>query len=78
MTKKQLQEIKVVQVHTRDINGQRDTFHAPEWDVCEVFSGEEFSEDLEIQMVFYDGACIYSALGSDHPITWEDLIGFFA
>ena len=31
----------------------------------------------EILMVTQDHMCLYSALGNDHPITLEDLIGFF-
>jgi len=40
---------------------------------CEL---EDSYGELEILFVKHDGCCVYSALGSDKPLCFEDLIGY--
>lgn len=68
----------MISITVRDINGKRDTVYRRfQSEIIDAIK-EDISDDDEILLVMQDGTCIYSALGSDHPITKDDLTGFFA
>ena len=69
-------------VIVRDINGQRYPF---EFDLREEFynwaylnSIKENCEENEILMVIYCNNVIYSSLGKDRPLDWEELVAWLA
>lgn len=67
-----------VDIHTRDVNGQRVVHTIPDMSlVCNFVEDLENRDEVEILMIFVSGTCIYSQLGND-PITWDDITGFFA
>lgn len=72
-----------VVIHTRDVNGKHILHKMPDISqVCEyidemLLSPNSSAGEEEILMVVVDGICIYSQLGND-PITWDDILGFFA
>lgn len=67
-----------VEIHTRDVNGKRQCHRIPDISqVCEYVEELENRDEEEILMVFVCDSCVYSALGNE-PITWDDIIGFFA
>lgn len=69
-----MEEIAII---TRDVNGNCTT-HYMLWDrVCSYISDEEAIRDEEILLVIFEGTCIYSALGSGHQLTWDEITGFF-
>ena len=63
---------------TRDVNGY--TFkHYLLWDrVCHYIATHEEVRDTEILLVLFEGMCIYSALGSDRQLSWDEVVGFFS
>jgi hypothetical protein len=67
-----------VDIHTRDVNGKRIMHRIPDISlVCEFVEAIENPDEEEILAVFIFDTCIYSKLGND-PITWDDIVGFFA
>ena len=67
----------MVEIYVRDINGKRD-FYRLDWQYSSDFIDlSKTSEDEEILLILFNGTCIYSQLTSG-PITWEDVVGFFA
>lgn len=74
-------ETIMIKIYLRDCNGKRDvwTFFS-NYDFTEWYN--EHTDDVdeymyEIQMVIYDGFCVYSGLIHE-GITFEELLGFFA
>ena len=68
-----------VTIITRDVNGKR-IGHFSTWDdICDyINSKRESIEDEEILLVFVVDHCIYSGLWNTVPLSWDDLLGFFA
>lgn len=68
-----------VVIITRDVNGKR-IYHYSTWDdICDcINSMRETLEEEEILLVFVDEHCIYSGLWNTVPMSWGDLLGFFA
>lgn len=67
----------MIDILVRDINGKRGTIcRLSRSEIIDAIK-EDISDDDEILLVMQDGMCIYSALGSDHSITKDDLTGFF-
>lgn len=71
----------MIEIYVRDCNGKRERW---EFDTESEFiayyneNTDEMDEDMyEIQMVIYDGLCIYSGLVHE-GVTFEELSGFFA
>lgn len=73
-------EQDIVRVELRDYNGHRHAVECFANRVCDVFSNTDIfnDDDEEILLVYHRGICIYSGLGNDDPLLFEDLIGFFA
>lgn len=71
--------MKGVVIITRDVNGNR-IGHLSTWDdICDyINSKRESVEEEEILLVYVDRQCIYSGLGKSVPLSWGDLLGFFA
>ena len=71
--------METVVIITRDINGKR-IGHFSTWDdICDyINSKRESVEEEEILLVFVDERCIYSGLWNTVPLSWGDLLGFFA
>lgn len=76
----------MIQIYVRDCNGKREIW---EFDTTDEFSdfynknNEHVDDDMyEVQMVIYDGYCVYSALQGCYygngGITFEELVGFLA
>ena len=69
----------VVTIMTRDINGQRGLITCFWSEVCSTIAElRDKLEDDEILMITAGGTCVYSSLGRDSNITWDDVTGFFA
>ena len=69
----------VVTIVTRDVNGKRSLITCFWSEVCSTIAElRDDLEDAEILLITAGGACIYSSLGSDSSITWDDVTGFFA
>lgn len=68
----------IVKIYTRNINGVT-RIRAVCWgDIYAYVKSKNLNlEEEEILMVTVNDSCIYSQLGSA-PITWNELIGFFA
>ena len=70
----------MIKIYVRDCNGKRDVWEfSSTYDFIEFYYTSSYmcNEDIyEIQMVIYDGYCIYSGLTDE--ITFEELCGFFA
>ena len=70
----------MIEIYVRDINGKRMIWKFNNTDDFMKFyheSADALDEGYEIQVVVYDGHCIYSGLANDH-INFADLCGFFA
>ena len=46
-------------------------------ELINAIDNREIADDDEILIVIQDNICLYSALGASHPITIDDLTGFF-
>lgn len=69
----------VVTIVTRDINGRRGFITGFWSEICSTIEGmKDNLEDDEILLITTGGTCIYSSLGRDSIITWDDVTGFFA
>ena len=67
-----------VTIITRDVNGKRTPYYLTWNEVCSHINKYKlYEKEVEILLVAVDDHLIYSALGSN-PITWEDVLGFFA
>lgn len=68
-----------IELHTRDVNGMR-TEHVfrGEHSIYTFLTNDGLSDEEEVLLLIQDGICLYSALQSDHALTAEDMIGFFA
>lgn len=68
-----------ITIITRDINGKR-IYHYSNWDdICDcINSMRDALEEEEILLVYVDQQCIYSGLWNTVPLSWGDLLGFFA
>ena len=75
--------MKGITLYYRDLNGRNSTISADSdarpiiYDFCKEMSMQENNNECEIQMLVIDGVCMYNSLVND-PVTWEDLVGYFA
>ena len=68
----------MITITVRDINGKRHIIKCENGsEVIELITDNVIDDDYEILIVAENGLCLYSALASDHPITLDDLTGFF-
>lgn len=78
---KSLKGKNIFEIYVRDCNGKRDIWKFEtvyDWSDFYSKNSDECNDDnYEIQIVMYDGHCIYSGL-SGEGITFEELNGFFA
>jgi hypothetical protein len=72
----------MIKIYVRDCNGKRETWEFNDTEDFLKFYNENCDDldedDYEIQIVIYDGYCIYSYLAVNDPINFEDLCCFFA
>ena len=68
----------MVEIYVRDINGKHSIWQF-DWSEgsSDFYQIAETSAEEEILLILFNGTCIYSQLASG-PITWEDVVGFFA
>lgn len=71
--------METIAIVTRDVNGKR-IYHYSTWDdICDcINSMREALEEEEILLVYVDQQCIYRGLWKSVPLSWGDLLGFFA
>lgn len=71
----------MIKIYVRDCNGKREVWEFNNNEDFLKFYNENYDslneDNYEIQVVIYDGYCIYSYLTND-CINFEDLSGFFA
>ena len=68
----------MINITIRNSNGKRIVIEGENESVIyKKINRFNITEEDEILLVSQDGMCLYSALGSDHSITIDDLTGFF-
>ena len=68
-----------ITIVTRDVNGKRSVVEFDnEAAVLRWINDGYLDEEDEILIVAQGGICLYSALGTDYPLSIDDLTGFFA
>lgn len=75
----------MIKIYVRDCNGKREVWEFENEEKFSIFclNNDDIDNDMyEIQVVIYDGHCVYSGLAGCYDgngdITFEDLFGFFA
>ena len=72
----------MITITIRDINGARTIFeYETRSEIIEslndAIENSIITDEDEILLVTQDSMCLYSALSAPHPITIDDLTGFF-
>lgn len=77
----------MIRILVRDINGKKADIFFATWGSAYAYAHALAQSDLdnELLAVLYrngtdkdNWVCVYSALGSSEPLSWEDLAGFLA